>query len=511
MNNAMSWFQRIFLMLLLLFLSILSVTGTIALRNILHLLLLGMLLVYSVHEFSSNRGRIITLAKAIPFPLASWCIFLLLFPLVAPDAHDALSNLLGKGMWGESLLTWILAAGAVLILGGDRLGLWQLALVSATPVFIHFFLLVLAWGGILQPEFYEDPTLGQVADSLFKVITGVSVPLNAFKTFPFGFRGIEPMHGNLGYPASQATCLALAVAFSAWKNADYRRLLKAVTLISACLFSVIIAQSRAAAYFGLVLIILALAAYWIALRNRNNLGEFTKHSKRSAWRVGGILGLVAVLSCTLFFKVASENVLWYSMWDKLSLGFELESPQRLLCDGFSTRVDSYVRSQYPDSSEEYVKTLVDGLNGDGARVLMARAGLDLVKQHPWGLNGGRDAYQLRMKEVCGHVPELNYSHAHNAWINITLALGCLGGGLYALLLLTLALRGWRELCNRELWPNGLALFLLAVFWFLRGFVDAVYQEHYLQMQASILLILLLSCQKNYTNQDLKRGSDRISV
>jgi hypothetical protein len=502
LNNTMTWFQRIFLLLLLTFLSILSVTGTIALRNVLHFVLLGMLFVYVVKNYQLVRGRAIDLFKNVPISLVLWCVYISIFPLFAPDRHGASENLLGKGMWGESLLTWILAGGAVLILGGHRLGLWRLALVSATPTFIHLFLLVLAWGGILHSSFYEDPSLGQVFDSLLNVIQGISVPQDAFNSFPYAFRGIEPMHGNLGYPASQAICLSLAVALAAWRNEDYSMLFKSAALILACLFSVVIAQSRAAALFGIVLILLALAAYWISCRDKSAQKTSAKYSTWLAWRIAGVLGLAAILSGITFYKVGSENVTWYSMWDKVSLGFEIGNPQELLCEGFSDRVQSFVRSKYNESSEDYIDTLVNGLNGDGSRVLMARTGVTLIQRYPWGLNGGRDAYQLRMKEFCGHAPALNYSHAHNAWINIILSLGFFGGGLYALLLIVLARRGWGMLKSERLWPHGTALFLLAVFWILRGFVDAVFQEHYLQMQASAMFLVLLSSKYYYTNQDL---------
>ena len=46
--------------------------------------------------------------------------------------------------------------------------------------------------------------------------------------------------------------------------------------------------------------------------------------------------------------------------------------------------------------------------------------------------------------------------------------------------------------QEQTWPAGLALLLLSIFWLLRGMVDAVYQEHYLEMQAFFLLTLFLS-------------------
>jgi hypothetical protein len=56
-------------------------------------------------------------------------------------------------------------------------------------------------------------------------------------------------------------------------------------------------------------------------------------------------------------------------------------------------------------------------------------------------------------------------------------------------LLYFARAGWRALGQEQTWPAGMALLLLSIFWLLRGMVDAVYQEHYLEMQAFFLLTL----------------------
>jgi O-antigen ligase len=122
---------------------------------------------------------------------------------------------------------------------------------------------------------------------------------------------------------------------------------------------------------------------------------------------------------------------------------------------------------------------------------MARVGAELSAKNPWGWNGGRDAYQHRMEELCGHVPVMNFSHAHNAWINLILALGWAGAALYASVLLCFAKAGWSALKQAQTWPAGMALLMLSIFWLLRGMVDAVYQEHYLEMQALFLLTLYL--------------------
>jgi hypothetical protein len=124
-------------------------------------------------------------------------------------------------------------------------------------------------------------------------------------------------------------------------------------------------------------------------------------------------------------------------------------------------------------------------------VLLARVGAELSASNPWGWSGGRDAYQYRIKQLCGHVPAMNFSHAHNAWVNLILAVGWAGAIFYAWVLVQFAKSGWRALRQEQKWPAGMALLLLSTFWLLRGMVDAVYQEHYLEMQAFFLLTLFL--------------------
>lgn len=477
-------FQALYLALLLGFAGVLSVSGTIALRNLLHLGLLLLLVGYLALNWRTERARMSGLAAAVPLPVWLWCAYLLLFPLIAPERAGAWSNLLGKGMWGESILTWLLAWGALLILGPRRLTLWVLALVSAVPVFIHLGLTVLAWAGVLQPAFYEEPSLQAAGESVLAVLRDLSLLQSPFQVFPLAFRGIEPMHGNLGYPASQAMCLGLAVMFAAWHQADRRMAIKAGGLVALCFVSVVIAQSRAAAYFGLLMVALACAVYMVWLR-----------VQRTPLRLGrgavvGGLGVTA-LCLVFFYQVVAHNPAWYAMGDKVAIGFQVEQPKGLLCEGFTPATSEFVRQKHADKDDAYIESLIDGLRGDGGRVLLARVGAELSASHPWGWNGGRDAYQYRMEQLCGHVPAMNFSHAHNAWINLILALGWAGAFLYAWLLLYFAKAGWSALKQEQNWPVGMALLLLSFFWLLRGMVDAVYQEHYLEMQALFLLTLCL--------------------
>ena len=477
-------FQGLYLALLLAFAGVLSVSGTIALRNVLHLGLLVMLLAYVGFAWQTQRGRMATLVATVPLPVWLWCAYLLLFPLVAPNSAGAWSNLIGKGMWGESMLTWLLAWGAFLILGTKRLTLWVLALVSAVPVFIHLGLTALAWAGVLQLAFYEDPSLQAAGQSLWAVLLDVSQLQKPFQAFPLGFRGIEPMHGNLGYPASQAMCIGLAVMFAAWHEGKHRRAIEAGALVALCFVSVVIAQSRAAAYFGLLILALACLIYAVFVRVQ-------RVPLRLGWGAGLVMACVGMLCLMFFYHVVAHNPVWYSMGDKVAIGFQIEKPKDLICDGFTPATSEFVRQRYPGMDEAYVESLIDGLRGDGGRVLLARVGADLSASNPWGWSGGRDAYQYRIEQLCGHVPAMNFSHAHNAWINLILAVGWVGAILYAWVLLQFAKSGWSALKQEQTWPAGLALLLLSIFWLLRGMVDAVYQEHYLEMQAFFLLTLFL--------------------
>ncbi|CAM8655331.1 O-antigen ligase-related [Comamonadaceae bacterium] len=481
---SLNRFQWIYFALLLTFAAVLSVSGTIALRNVLHLGLLLLLLGYVVFASRNERGRMADLISTVPIPVWVWCAYLLLFPLIAPNSAGAWSNLIGKGMWGESILTWLLAWGAFLILGKERLTLWVLALVSAVPVFLHLGLTLLSWAGVLQPEFYIEPSLYSAAQSIIGVAVE-NAPLHSpFQTFRMGFKGVEPMHGNLGYPASQTMCIGLAVMFMALHQGRRLRGVQAGVLVGMCFISVIIAQSRAAAYFGLLILALACLIYAQFVRVQRVQTGF-------GWGAGLAIVGVGVLCLFFFYKVVSNNPAWYSMGDKVTLGFQVDSPKDFICEGITPAISDFVRQKHPDKDEVYIESLIDGLRGDGARVVLARVGAELAASNPWGWTGGRDAYQHRIKEVCGHVPRMEYSHAHNAWINLILAIGWVGAILYAWVLLSFAKSGWMALKQEQTWPIGLALLLLSIFWLLRGMVDAVYQEHYLEMQALFLLTLFM--------------------
>jgi len=425
--------------------------------------------------------------RLVPWSLYAWCSFLLLFPFWSADSAVAWFNL--RGQWGESILTWLLAWGAVIVLWPGQLSLWSLALVSAVPVFLHLFLVCMAWTGLLGTAFFANPSLAGLWASICETVTSSAWQWR-MQPFPMGFRGVEPMHGNLGYAASQSMAIALACACHAWSEGAGVRLARACGLIGMCFLSVLIAGSRGAVYFSLLLIGMAIVLYVATSRIRNGQGLrrlWTPTSRQLLYGLAGLAGLLFLVGT--LWQTARNDERWYSMWDKLELGWVMENPTRMLCEGLSDEDDAAIRSRYGEKGERYVDVLKAGLlEQDGARVLLMRAGSDMLAQYPWGLDGSRQAYQKRILEVCGHPPLLAFSHAHQAWINLGLAFGWLGMLLFAWLLVTFAIEGARSLVTDD-WTAGLALVLLATFWVFRGFVDAVYQDHYLQMQAFFLLFL----------------------
>jgi hypothetical protein len=99
----------------LFFLGILSVSGTIALRNVLHVVLLGLLLWHISIRGERNAYPLANVLKTIPLALPIWIAFLFLFPFWAVDKSAAWHSL--GGNWLESILTWVLAFGVVVVLG----------------------------------------------------------------------------------------------------------------------------------------------------------------------------------------------------------------------------------------------------------------------------------------------------------------------------------------------------------------------------------------------------------
>lgn len=504
MMTGATRFQRIFLVILLVFLSILSISGTIALRNVLHAIMLCMIGWALLFARQHLREVPIDLARRVPTVVYAWCVFLILFPFFADESSVAWSNL--RGQWGESILTWGLALGAVLVLGRGCLSLWTLSLVSAAPVFLHLVLTLMAWTGVLRPVFYTDPSLLTLWFSIAELLENPSLLDWTIRTFPMGFRGIEPMHGNIGYPATQSIALALASAAISMHRRTVRVFVLSVFLVGVSFVSVVIAESRGAVYFSVVLFSMYFLVL-LMLRDKIGVKKIENTGNGLVFVIGAAVVAGVVIGFLLY--VNRSDVRWGSMWDKMEVGFNMNNPVNIICNDLSMDDIDEVRRAYEGGGEGYVDLLVAGIrDGDGARILMQRAGFELILRFPWGLDGSREGYQKRIAQVCGHAPALVFSHAHNAWINLILAVGWIGAFLYASVLLAFTYQGLMWLRDDRMRGAGMGLLLLSVFWVLRGLVDAVYQEHYLQMQAFFLLYLYLMLPSTNSSTTLRRSADQ---
>jgi len=483
MGSRVHAFDIFYKYLLLAYLAILPMSHTVALRSLLLLVLVFSVLVYAGMKRSQLDVSLSQGLHKVPVVVVLWIIFLFIFPLWAVQPDVAWVNL--KGQWIQSILAWIVGFGAVIILGKRGPSLWVLALSSAFSVFLHLLLFMASWVGILDSDFYADPSIA----TAWHAFTSIKLNTLNWQQFPAGFRGIEPMHGNLGYTACQAIAL-LSVCFStAWRDKNNSRLWFSSFVIILCFISLFIAQSRGAILFGILILILAAIVFILKWPGRKEI-EFSSELQKLNFK--SKLGVAAVAFLLLFvaFQSVKDQERWYSMADKVKIGLLSENPINILCNGTSPKEEAQIRVLFSNRDPAYIQVLLEGLKGqDGGRILLMRAGFDLVVENPRGLDGSRQSYQKLVKQKCGHDPVLHFSHAHQGWIDIALALGWIGILLFACLFLYFLRMGWRYMEVFATRPWAMAIFLISIFWILRGFADGVYREHYLQMQALLLAYL----------------------
>lgn len=479
--------NRIFLWVLMLFISVLCMSNTIALRNVALAILCLIAMVAFIFKHKSLHQRMSRSLVMVPEVFWVWALFLLLFPLWAPDSAVAWANL--RGQWLESLLVWFIAFAAVVLLGNGSLGLWLLALASAAPVGLHLLMVVLAWVGFLPHSLPETATITHLFGYALARFNSMGLtPIG----FPWGFRGLEPMHGNLGYSACQSIVAFTALALSAFHDRKSGALAGALFGVLACFSCILIANSRGAILYGVLTLSLMAFVYFFVIAKRLTLAEYFN------WARIKYLALCLVIFVGAFSVFAIQSVKrdsrWMSMVDSIKIGISIPDPTYVLCNGVSTELKAKIIRDFSADDPQYQDRLLAGFGSDGGRILLMRAALQLVLENPWGLDGSRDAFKKRIYEKCGHLPVLEFAHSHNGWFDTLLALGWIGGFLYLGLLVFFIKTGIRSLSNKKMWPFALALLSLALFWAMRGMADSVYREHYLQMQAVMLGILYFKIQ-----------------
>lgn len=474
--------QTLYFWGLLAYLAILPVANTVALRNLLLALLLAVLVASWMRRVWRDTMAWGACSLAVCVPVLLWVVYLCIFPFWAEQPEPAWVNL--RGQWGLSIAAWLIGWGGVLLMGRQGPSLLHLALASGVLVLLHLCMTLLAWSGLLGTAVPADMPLTQMWRSLLSVLEKTQ-EWN-WQTFPWGFRGFDPMHGNLGYTANQAMVLFLCCLLLAWSGHMFRIAGLAAVAILACFASIVIGYSRGAVLYGLLMVVLALLVFQLRLRARAKDGTV---APRPVWKQGQLALLWTVLACLTVVAALSfkKDPRWHLMVDKARVAlFLVEDPIRFLCDGPDESMLQRLRDETQHRGPAYLSELIDGLSGDGARVALMRAGLVLVAEQPWGLDGSRASYKKLIEAKCGHPPVMVYEHAHQGWLDTALALGWAGSGLLWLALCALAWHGWRGLRSASEGPWALALLLLSVFWLARGFADSVYREHLLQMQGVLL-------------------------
>ncbi|OGB22107.1 MAG: hypothetical protein A3I66_17950 [Burkholderiales bacterium RIFCSPLOWO2_02_FULL_57_36] len=479
--------QRIFNACFLGLLAILPMSNTIALRNLLLLVLVCLVLFF----LCFRRGQLaLPLGKAwkkVPSVVLVWVVFLFLFPLWAVQGSVAWENLAGQ--WVESLLAGFVGAGAVLLLGQHGPSLWLLALASSFSLGLQLLLSLAALGGLLSADFYADPNFATVWGSFLQLKSAGVGPVWHWQNFLTGFRGIEPMHGNLGYAACQAIVLLSVCFLMAWRGQNKKIMFASGAIAGLCFLSILIAHSRGAILYGLLILAASALAYAWKMRVPLAITSARSRTLRSLLS-RSFIGVALSVFVFIGLQSVRHDERWFSMVDKVELGLLSDEPLRLLCEGISSESEARIREKFSHGDPAYAQVLLDGLKlQDGGRILLMRAGFDLALENPRGFDGSRHSYRKLIEQKCGHVPALQFAHSHQGWIDLSLALGWTGLLIFGLMMACFLCIGWRQMEDQVLSSWAMALFLISGFWILRGFADSVYREHYLQMQMLLLTYL----------------------
>lgn len=420
------------------YLAVLPMAGTIALRN----LALAGILIALLWSFRELRGNM-----PWNWPVVLWLGYLLVFPLIADDRAQAWQSLTGQ--WGRMLLAMVAGAGLAILLRRQGQGsAMQLGVLSAVPILVH--LMLLGW------QFIQSGSV------------------------PWGSWGREMHHADLGYAAGHAVIL-LSAAFVA---GDSRLRPVAIVLILAALLSTVLARSRAGFAFAVLGCLLVLGqALWLSSRER----------RRNV--VLAFLGLM-VVGGAIFALATKDDARWRNMTDQLSAGF-LGDELLIACKGVAT-IEEEIRQRYSGTGR-VSEILASVQGGDGARVVALRAGMHLVHSHPWGSDGSRFAFQHLLAKECPE-PAMPLLHAHIGWIDMMLAIGWGGALLYLSMLAYFFWQGRSNLkrsntAGTTVW--ALVLTSSVAFWVLRGLTDSVYRDHMLEMQGLILAYAYTALKLSY--------------
>lgn len=422
------------------YLAVLPMAGTIALRNVLlALLLLGALLWPRPCAVRPDAD-----ARWLVGLGAMWAVYLLVFPWFAEAPAAVAANVWTQ--WGKGVLAGLVGVAVAQTLRGrwDGISPFVPGVLSAVPIVVH--LVLSGWKGLAE------------------------------MAIPWGYWGRETHHADLGYAAGQAVILlGASLAARPSGGGGVRQRVAAGLLMVLCCVSLALAQSRAGLAFC-VFGVLSVMAAWLLPRGRQ---PSPRHGHAALAGLAGLL-LAAALVWLLALK---EDSRWGLMLARMEGGL-LGNPITLQCEGTGSIEADIVARYGPGPLADEV--IAGVRNGDGSRVVVLRAAFKLALKHPWGSNGSRQAFRELLQQECSS-PVLHTAHAHNGWLDMMLALGWPAAGLYLALLWAFCRMGWRHLRSTDTAnPWALVLVALSLFWMVRGLTDSVFRDHMLEMQGLVL-------------------------
>lgn len=467
-GNTLAW-------VLMAYVAVLPLAQTIALRHVIMAVALMLVVKCCANVYQQDSLRAL---RSIPFawlPFFAWWGYLCVFPLLSESPEVAWGSFLGDWLMsiGAGVIGWVAAISSV----SSGPGIVALVVACMAPVLIHWALILLSWTGLLGPSVPLVMSWSQVWDALqTQLSSGVGAWIGN-GTFRWQFHGFDPDHGNLGLAATQSIALLCPMLITAWHQRNRSQFMWVFVPLILCFGSVVLAMSRGAQIFSLLIFVAAFVL------------QFFRRAQRISPRLPGLWGVVLVLSLGLVGLALAKDARWAILGDKVQAAQMVEDPVRFFCDGLTPELEERVRSHFKHADPAYVDSVVSGMGGDGGRFLAAKAGLVFVAAHPFGVDGSRHVFKNLIKDACGGPPKLEFAHTHNGWLDLLLSLGWFGAVLYFSALIVMMCWAFKRFQQNPtcLWAQ--ALLLTLVFWLFRGLVDSVYREHALLMQAAMIMYL----------------------
>lgn len=380
----------------------------------------------------------------ILFTFFAYLIFQLVF--FSENFKLAFSNF--RAEWMHFILFSIIGAGTGLILGkkDSKKFLFYFGIAFSVPLFLHIVLF-----------FIKGVSSGRI---------------------PWGYWGINEIHGDFAYPALEASILFCTYYFLQAKTKSERYLTGGLMVI--CILSPLIATSRGGVIFTLAGILFVIFCHFFI-----GTGKSLSGSKKMLF----ILTLPILFIGIYKIGVISDPNRWAGISSRLAISLEGD-PGQVYCEGIET-LEETLKRKGVDITPAIQKGLDSVVDGEGSRVMAARSSLALMLQNPMGINQSKQAYQQAIKTYCGSEPKIFISHAHNAWIDTALAIGIPGAILLLLVLINYGRYGYITYLKHSLSsPYGMALFASAIMWIARGLLDSTMRDQMLEMQAFIFAALM---------------------